>query len=247
MDNIQVIERAFTVLEIIAQAPDVPHTISGLSEKSGLKTATASRIIRTMTNLGYLEQVGRKEGYILGGKTASLSEKYNGIAPLRKAAMPLLREFGTRFGEYICISVLRNNQRHIIYVEKSTHAIQVANDPMAIVETPYRSVSGRILLAGLTREQQKRCFAQKGKPGYLWKEISSQDDFLTTLENIAKKEFLLECVNEVARIGVPVNKNGKIIAAIGSFMPMYRFVENKGKILSALQKIAFDISKKLNK
>ena len=85
-NSIQVLERAFLILEEIAKSPNTAHTVSQLSGKTGLKVPTVSKIVRTMNSLGYLEFAGRRCGYLLGHKTVELSRFYHDVNPLRRAA-----------------------------------------------------------------------------------------------------------------------------------------------------------------
>ena len=44
-NSIQVLERAFLLLEEIAGSPNVPHKVSHLAGKTGLKVPTVSKIV----------------------------------------------------------------------------------------------------------------------------------------------------------------------------------------------------------
>lgn len=113
-DKIQVLERAFHVLEQIAQEGARPHTVGELAEKSGLKVQTLSKIVRTLTLLGYLENTGRKNGYILGEKLLRLAESYRDPDMLRRLVRPYLKTYAEQIGEYICFSVLRGYYKRIV-------------------------------------------------------------------------------------------------------------------------------------
>lgn len=244
MDKIQVIERAFQLLELIAASPNEPHTVSELSENSGLKVPTVSKIIRTMSDLGYLEFVGRKEGYVMGKKTAALPRFYHDRNPLRRASLPFLRDFRDRFGEYICVSTLLDNKRHIVCLENSTHAVQVGGRLVPEVENPCRSVSGRILMAGLSREQQERCYERNGPPGMLWEAVRTREDFFRELERIGRMKYLLEFRSEAAMLSYPVKRGGETFAALGVYIPEYRFQgELRENIICAVEQISEGIAK----
>ena len=113
-DKIQVLERAFHVLELVAQDTERPHTVGELAELSGLKVQTLSKIVRTMTQLGYLENTGRKKGYVIGEKLLRLSETYRDLDALRRLVRPHLRIYAEQIGEYICFSVLRGYYKRIV-------------------------------------------------------------------------------------------------------------------------------------
>ena len=238
-NSIQVIERAFLVLEEIAKSPNVPHTISQLSAKTGLKVPTVSRIVRTMNHLGYLEFIGRKNGYRLGHKTVELSRFYRDGNPLRRVAAPLLRDFREKFGEYICVSVLLDAKRHIVCMELGTHMVQVSNRLYPEVEELCRTVSGRVLLAGMPPAWQEHFYDRFGPPGESWPAIDSCETFLRELEWIRKQPALIEISGEAAMIALPIRQGNQTFAALGCFLPEYRFQDDRRhSILTTLKEIA---------
>ncbi|MFZ2656599.1 MAG: helix-turn-helix domain-containing protein [Victivallales bacterium] len=242
MNNIQVIERTFKILEIVSDARETTSKISELSEKTGLKVPTVSRIVRTLSYLGYMESVGRKKGYTLGNRLVELSRNYKCINPLRNISVPLLQKFRNQIGEFICVSVLKNNQRHVIHIEEPTHTIQVTH-VLPEIEGPYQSVGGRILMSGLSRKQQEKCFEYNGLPGKAWDAVTDLETFYSELDKISQKKYLLEYANGTARVAMAIKSNGETCAAVGSYIPTYRFVgEYKGKVLRALEKISSEIS-----
>lgn len=238
-NSIQVIERAFLVLEEIAKSPNVPHTISQLSAKTGLKVPTVSRIVRTMNHLGYLEFIGRKNGYRLGHKTVELSRFYRDGNPLRRVAAPLLRDFREKFGEYICVSVLLDAKRHIVCMELGTHMVQVSNRLYPEVEELCRTVSGRVLLAGMPPAWQEHFYDRFGPPGESWPAIDSCETFLRELERIRKQPAMIEISGEAAMIALPIRQGNQTFAALGCFLPEYRFQDDRRhSILTTLKEIA---------
>lgn len=244
METIQVIERMFRILELVAAEPNSPHTVSKLSEKTGLKVPTVSKIVRTMNQLGYLESAGRKEGYLLGKKTANLGRFYRDRNPLRRTATPFLRDFRERFGEYICVSLLQDAKRYIAACEISTHTVQVSCRLYPEVENPFRSVSGRVLMAGLPREQRERCFDRNGPPGKSWEAVKTKEEFFRELDRIAGLGHLLEIEAEAAAISFPIRRDGETIAALGVYVPEYRFQgERRQAILDAMAAISTGIAR----
>ncbi len=237
MDNIQVIERAFKLLEAVAQDTSRPHTLSELVQVSRLNPATAARIVRTLSNLGYLEQLGRKTGYVLGRMAFSLTEGNDFTLPLVDAAKPLMENFTDRTGEYICISGLRDGQRVIYHYILSTKPVQVYG-PIVHVETPYRSLSGRMLLAGLTVEEQRGYVRKNGMPGEFWPEITDEAQLMRNLSEISKQKRIVDINVELTTIVVSVSDGNKIVAAVGTYLPSYRYKgEHRRTILELLDEM----------
>lgn len=238
-DSIQVLERAFLILEEIAKSPNMPHAISELSQKTGLKVPTVSRIVRTMNHLGYLEFAGRKSGYLLGRKTVELSHFYCDSNLLRRVATPLLRAFREQFGEYVCVSTLLGTKCRIVCLELGTHMVQVSNRLYPEEENLCQTVSGRVLLAGMPPLWQERFFDRFGLPGELWPEIDCRETFLKELRQIQDQPMLLEIARDTALIAFPVRQGRQTIAALGCFLPEYRFRdERRSRIMAVLGEMA---------
>jgi DNA-binding IclR family transcriptional regulator len=72
---IQVLHRAFDILELCASDKEKAHTLSEIAEKLQLNPTTCANIIKTMVTRNYLEQVGYKKGYRLGAKAFHLTGK----------------------------------------------------------------------------------------------------------------------------------------------------------------------------
>ncbi|MEK6796206.1 MAG: IclR family transcriptional regulator [Spirochaetota bacterium] len=241
MKKIQVLERAFAVLEMMAKGSGRVHTLSELIHASGLKAPTMVHILQTLVSLGYVEHLGRKKGYVLGSGVYALARGERYQDPLA-AAKPYLEEFSLNTGEYIALSVLRDGQRIIVHHIRSTKSVQV-DTPMQERETPYRSVSGRLLLASLPEALQRKHFRQYGLPGELWPEISSEADFVMELSSIRAQGKVISITNDLTSIAIPIRVKGAVIAALGVFLPSYRFkTEQRKAILSLLAHTAEKIS-----
>ncbi len=248
MDNIQVLERALALLELVSESPREAHSLHELAGASGLKTPTASRILRTLTNLGYLEQSGRKQGYTLGRKAYELTGNPGYSPALIEAALPVMNHFSKQTGEYICLSVLEGDFRVILHNIMSTRSVQVMTDSFPRRESPYRSVSGRILLAHLSPSRLDAFLMRNGLPGDDWKEIHCETQLKETLERIAHQERLVEIGKEITALAVPVYRSGRVIAAVGSFVPVYRFENShRRKIENLLSTLPKEIAERMQK
>ncbi len=247
MGNIQVLERAFQLLEAVAEDSSRPHTLTELIQVSGLKPATTARIVKTLAQLGYLEQLGRKTGYILGRMSFELTVGCNYTLPLVEAAKPLLHNFADQTGEYICLSAMRDDQRVILHQILSSRPVQISI-PIIEAETPYRSISGRVLLAGLPPEAQQEYYTKHGLPGACWPEIDSEKELRRQLAAISGKGRAERRTEELTSIAVPVNAGNGLIAALGVYLPTYRYkTEHRRTISRLLDEISRQITEELSR
>ncbi|MCT1607813.1 helix-turn-helix domain-containing protein [Nesterenkonia massiliensis] len=76
-NGVQSVERALEILEVIASRGGAT-TLSELAHATGLPTATAHRLLRTMTEAGFVVQL-KNRSYGLGDKLGPIGE----VATLR--------------------------------------------------------------------------------------------------------------------------------------------------------------------
>lgn len=233
MDNIQVIERAFNLLETVALDRSRPHKLNELAKASNLKAPTAARIVKTMVNLGYLEHAGRKIGYTLGPMSLKLMQEEK-FSHLIKKAKPLMQKFSDQLGEYIGISVLNNGWRVILYDILSTNPVMIHNAKIIKKELPYRSLAGRLLLSKMPRQEQCDFWDHSGLPGDSWPEINNESDFLNELAEIHDKKRIMRKDDNIASIAMPVIFDNKIHAALSVFLPSYRFKNSHRRLIIQL-------------
>ncbi|MFA6815362.1 MAG: helix-turn-helix domain-containing protein [Lentisphaeria bacterium] len=241
MENIQVIERAAALLEVIGDSLE-PRTMTFLAEETKLKLPTVARIVRTLTNLGYIEQVDRKTGYILGSKVFNLVQNKKCYSALQNIAAKQLAVFSQETKEYVCISVLRGNKRVILKYIPAIKIVQINTSKIIFEETPYRTISGHVLLSSLSETELRKFYRQNGCPGEFWPEVDSEDQFIAEMDKIRKKSILITKTSEVISLAMPIYNQKKIIAAVGTYIPAYRYTR---KLSVKIRKALTDLSKSI--
>lgn len=218
-DKIQVLERAFHILELIAQETDRAHTVGELAEESGLKVQTLSKIVRTMTLLGYLENTGRKRGYVIGEKLPRLAETYRDPDALRRLVRPYLKLYAEQIGEYICFSVLRGYYKRIVCKIRAKKANPRQQYTFPAEENAFESLSGIALVSRTEPARQLKFYDRYGAPP-LWGDIS-REEYLRKMEQLAGEEY---CISREMRSGYvilcyPVICGGELLGELGTFLP----------------------------
>jgi DNA-binding IclR family transcriptional regulator len=109
------VPRAFTVLEHLAQARE-PQRLSGLALALGLQKSTAHRILATLAELGYVEQIEETGCY---AATLKLWELGAGLIlqhPVKRAAAAFMQELHRATGETVSLTVLSGDD--VLYLDK---------------------------------------------------------------------------------------------------------------------------------
>ena len=227
---IQVLERAFAVLEYLS---DEPTSLASLAEKTGLHKSTLHNILRTLVALGVVERT--EHGiYALGPKLIALAEPMVARSRLQPVAEETVRDLGRKLGERVAVVVIHKGQRYGIAQVESTHTVAV--NPNLPREAPvYGSATGRVILAYLPQPEREAFVKSYGLPGDQWPKVSSPGSLEQELARIreAGMAHRLSEDGEATFVAWPVFGPGhRVWASILVTLPTHRFQgEHRRQIL----------------
>ncbi|MFC5909780.1 IclR family transcriptional regulator [Streptacidiphilus monticola] len=146
--GVQSVERAFQLLEVLADAGGV-STLSDLASASGLPMPTIHRLIRTLVLQGYVRQDTARR-YTLGPRLIRLGETAGRL--LGSWARPFLAELMEATGETANLAVLEAGE--VVYVGQvpSRHSMRMFTEVGRRVQ-PHCTAVGKVLLAQLPRPE----------------------------------------------------------------------------------------------
>ena len=113
--TIQVLERAFALLDLLASQPE-PLALKDISEKTGLHPSTAHRILNDLT-LGRFVDRPQAGSYRLGMRLLELGNLVKDRIDVREAALGPMRELHKLTHQAVNLSMRQGDE--IIYVERS--------------------------------------------------------------------------------------------------------------------------------
>ena len=113
-NSIQVLDRSAMLLDAIASY-DEPASLKVLSADTDLHPSTAFRILRALTNVGFVERSVQGH-YLLGRKLARLAQKVQQGGDIRREALPIMEVLRDRVGETVNLSVRAGDE--VVYVER---------------------------------------------------------------------------------------------------------------------------------
>lgn len=233
---IQVLHRAFNIMEYIAKNPKQEHALRDIANAFNMNHATCANILKTMVNRGYIEQVGQKKGYKLGYMTYQVADSPSYYDDLILASDEALLNLMTEINESVILSVVKHDKRLVLKQMTCSHEIQVRTSNQTSV---YRATSGRLLLAYYSAEELEVFIKRNGMPTEAddWSEVQTKEDLEQQLSLIRKQGFCIS-QNRSAVIGlaVPILRKGKTIASIGIYLPAMRFgQQEKERLLKAMR------------
>ena len=112
---IQVLERAFGVLDALASQPD-PITLKDISERTGLHPSTAHRILNDLT-IGRFVDRPQAGSYRLGMRLLELGNLVKGRLDVREAALGPMRELHKFTHQPVNLSMRQGDE--IVYIERT--------------------------------------------------------------------------------------------------------------------------------
>lgn len=63
---IQSVERALAILVLVADGKGAPVSLKEISERTGLHRSTCAHLLETLAETGFVHQISRNEGFVLG-------------------------------------------------------------------------------------------------------------------------------------------------------------------------------------
>jgi DNA-binding IclR family transcriptional regulator len=113
--TIQVLERAFALLDLLASQPE-PLALKDISEKTGLHPSTAHRILNDLTIGRYVDRP-HAGSYRLGMRLLEMGNLVKARLDVRDAAIPPMRELHKFTHQPVNLSMRQGDE--IVYVERT--------------------------------------------------------------------------------------------------------------------------------
>jgi DNA-binding Lrp family transcriptional regulator len=108
---IQVINRAFDIMEYIARDAKKEYALSEIADALKLNHATCANILKTMVERNYLEQAGYKKGYRLGHMMQQITGNNSYEQELLAASIEEMEKMTSRMNETSLLAILRKDIR----------------------------------------------------------------------------------------------------------------------------------------
>lgn len=243
---IQVINRALSILEVIAQDNEKEWGLSEIADGLELNHGTCANILKTLAQRGYVEQTGLKKGYKLGYMAYRLTDSNEYNIQLINSTKVLIDTLCSEINETVILSTIKHGKRILVYEALCNHDIQIRT---TLESTPYRATTGRMILAHYSPKELRDFIATVGLPSKEdWPEISSEAELEQALNEIRKKNIIETWNNNhVVGLATPIFKKNKIIASLGVYLPDIRFSKTeRNTIIKELLQTTETINKKIN-
>ncbi|MBI1281834.1 MAG: helix-turn-helix domain-containing protein [Anaerolineaceae bacterium] len=247
--SIQVLERAFSVMDTLLQSGE-PLSLEAIMTRTGLTKSTAFRIISNLVRHGYLTETD--SGYWLGLKMISFGQAVENNLDVRRIAAPYLQALRDQTNETAYLATLTHDWS-VLYLDKCESRQPVGvmlHSPGMTIET-YCTGLGKTLVAYQPEADVHQWLQNQDMPQRTPNTLTNPESFLAELAAIRQRGYGVdngERSLSIRCIAVPIrNAQGKVIAALSVAGPTermpdplvgseiaYRALESAEKISAAM-------------
>ncbi|SCJ69398.1 Pectin degradation repressor protein kdgR [uncultured Eubacterium sp.] len=246
-NNVQSIDRALDIIEVLSQEND-GLGVTEIASRIGLPKSTAHRIIATMAERGYLSRTD-KGVYKIGLKLIEAVSCYINSLELQTEARPYVAQITAELGLTSHLGVLDGDQ--VVYIEKMDVFSNVRMYSQIGVRVHSYSCSlGKCLLSNFSANQIRKIMANCSFMRFTKKTLGSVDELLADLDKVRSRGWAID--DEEAEIGhrcigAPIyDYRGDIIAAISASGPTSILTEDRiESVAQYVRKQALEISKSM--
>jgi IclR family acetate operon transcriptional repressor len=192
--RVQSVERAFQLLEALAEAGPEGMTLSQLGRTLGVSKSTAYAILQTLLSAGFVADAGSgmTRRYRLGMALARLGDVVVSQIALRDVAMPVLRDLTALTGLTSRVAVLDEPYAVVIgRVDAPRGTVRFAAN-LGKREHLHCSAVGKSMLAALPEETVREIVEAAGLPGKTAKTVTDEATLLSELAAVGERGYAID-------------------------------------------------------
>lgn len=189
-------------------------SVSDLAQKLDISRASARRFLLTLEDLGYLSKAGQR--YQLTSKVLGLGVSYFASMPLSAIAQPHLERV-TRDAEESCSMGVLDNDMLVFVARAQSRWIMNIGLNVGTQLPAYCTAMGRVLLASMSIDFQKRYLSEQTIKSFNERTITSKKELMDNFATVKKQGYSIvdqELEQGLRAIAVPVFRAGEVVASI---------------------------------
>ncbi len=191
------LDRGLSVLEYVIEASH-PVTMKEISTAMSIPSASAFRLVKTLVQRGYLEEIDLSQQFFLpGNKIFKMVQFYQLNHSLHSVARSPLRDLAERTGQTAQLAILTGAS--VMYIEQA-----IPKEPISIVAPLHSfipinvSAAGKILCSYLTDEELKAFLVPDNLQKKAKNTISDRDALVKEIA-LSRKQGYATDIEEFAR------------------------------------------------
>lgn len=245
---IKVLDKIFLVLETVVSESPNPVTPLWIASKLGMNRPTCSRILKELTDAGYLMHVSRQTGYTAGPRSCTFSKIVKYKPAFLDKAIPHAVNCARTLAQSVLICERRGAERYVL------HHSNFSPLNLRINQLSYRDLfdtaTGLVLLSAASRQEQEKIFNEYRAAGdSMFPEFTNFAAVASELERCRNERFYARDKKRTLQwiAAVPIAKNGETVAALGvSALAADVTMTDQTRMLDEIRKTAVLISNELS-
>lgn len=243
--SVQSIDRAFALLELMAEAGG-GLTLSDLAARSGLAPATIHRLLRTLAKKGYVRQ-DESRGYTLGARLIFIGRIASQM--LGAWARPFLVRLADETDETANLAALDADEVvFLAQVPSQRHYLRMFTEVGRRVPAHATAV-GKVLMAQVDDEYIRRLVRARGLAPYSPSTITDEGELLRHIRLVRLQGFAIEDGEQevgLRCVAVPVPNSPRNLALSISGPESRMSLVQINQFVPVLQRLAADLSRAVN-
>src|ERR1700726_1405991 len=223
--GIQALDRAFLILDIIADAGGEAR-LTEISSIAGLNGSTCHHLISTLYNWGYVARGAGSKTYVLGSRILHLSAACLRQVDLPRRAQNYVDRLNEQTREAVQLAIMQDTSLVNLLRRDARHAVRVDAGLGGKSNAAHATATGKAILAWLPPNELDRIVADKGLTAFTPHTLTDieklKEDLRLTRRNgfaIDREEFQLG----VICLGAAIRDHaGAVVGSISVSSPVFR-------------------------
>lgn len=246
--GIQSIERAIAILESVANRPD-GISLTEISSQISLHNSTVFHLIKTLANLGIVDQISETKRYRIGSRLFRLAAGAMDESAMLAQASPILERVSRETGETAHLAVRSREEVVIIAQTAATGMFQLSGRTGA-TRPPHATAIGKVLFSEVPAENLDVLLNGIDFQRFTDNTITDKAALIRELALVRKHGCAFdncELDDDLKCVAMPVRDFAdRCVGAIGFSGPVWRMGEEQAKEKTAiLRNAAEDLSQAL--
>lgn len=227
--------RVLDILELMAQDNFTAYTLGEISIALDAPKSSLFPIVHTLSHRGYLNYDSNTFRYNLGFKAFEVGMKYANHTGINDDILSEMQNIVKVCSESCNYAELNGGDALCLMKVDSLEAIRMFSSPGRRMPA-YSTAIGKAMLFYKTKEEICELYPN-GLIPVTDKTITDMDVLMKQLDEIRKTEIATESEENALMIrcvAVPIKKGNNIVAALSVAVPIFRFTDDKEKLIIEL-------------